>query len=205
MRKGMFIAICGVDGSGKGTQIELLKEKLNHNEHIVFTREPGGTLIAEKIRGIIVNEDLDPLTEAYLFAAARREHIVKLIKPALEQNKVVISDRFVYSSLVYQGLGRNLGMEFIDDLNKPIIEDCYPDKVIFLDLEPEIGLSRINNNNRESNRLDNEDLDFYKKCRDGYLELASKEPNKFIIINANQKPEEVFKDIFDNLKNLLLD
>lgn len=204
MRKGMFIAICGVDGSGKGTQIELLKEKLNNNKHIIFTREPGGTLIAEKIRGIIVNEDLDPLTEAYLFAAARREHIVKLIKPALEQNKVVISDRFVYSSLVYQGLGRNLGMNFIDNLNKPVIEDCYPDKVIFLDLEPEIGLSRINNNNRESNRLDNEDLEFYKKCRDGYLELAKKEPNKFIIINANQKPEEVFKDIFDNLKNILL-
>lgn len=202
MKKGKFIVICGVEGSGKGTQINLIKEHFKGNDNIVFTREPGGTDIAEKIRDIILNEDIDPLTEAYLFAAARREHIIKKIKPSLEEGKTIICDRFVYSSLVYQGLGRNLGINFIDRLNKPVIEGFYPDKIIYLDLEPEIGLERIKKNNRETNRLDNEKLDFYKKCREGFLHLANNEPNKFIIINANQSEEKVFQDIKNNLKDL---
>ena len=122
MKKGKFIVICGVEGSGKGTQINLIKEHFKGNDNIVFTREPGGTDIAEKIRDIILNENIDPLTEAYLFAAARREHIINKIKPSLEEGKTIICDRFVYSSLVYQGLGRNLGINFIDSLNKPVIE-----------------------------------------------------------------------------------
>lgn len=202
MKKGKFIVICGVEGSGKGTQINLIKEHFKGNDNIVFTREPGGTDIAEKIRDIILNEDIDPLTEAYLFAAARREHIIKKIKPLLEEGKTIICDRFVYSSLVYQGLGRNLGIDFVDELNRPVIEGFYPDKVIYLDLEPEIGLERIKKNNRETNRLDNEKLDFYKKCREGFLHLANNEPNKFIIINANQSEEKVFQDIKNNLKDL---
>lgn len=202
MKKGKFIVICGVEGSGKGTQINLIKEHFKGNDNIVFTREPGGTDIAEKIRDIILNEDIDPLTEAYLFAAARREHIMKKIKPSLEEGKTIICDRFVYSSLVYQGLGRNLGINFIDRLNKPVIEGFYPDKIIYLDLEPEIGLERIKKNNREINRLDNEKLDFYKKCREGFLHLANNEPDKFIIINANQSERKVFQDIKNNLKDL---
>lgn len=202
MKKGKFIVICGVEGSGKGTQINLIKEYFKGNDNVIFTREPGGTNIAEKIRDIILNEDIDPLTEAYLFAAARREHIIKKIKPLLEEGKTIICDRFVYSSLVYQGLGRNLGINFIDRLNKPVIEGFYPDKVIYLDLEPEIGLERIKKNNRETNRLDNEKLDFYKKCREGFLHLANNEPNKFIIINANQSERKVFQDIKNNLKDL---
>lgn len=202
MKKGKFIVICGLEGSGKGTQINLIKEHFKGNNNVIFTREPGGTNIAEKIRDIILNEDIDPLTEAYLFAAARREHIIKKIKPSLEEGKTIICDRFVYSSLVYQGLGRNLGINFIDRLNKPVIEGFYPDKIIYLDLEPEIGLERIKKNNREINRLDNEKLDFYKKCREGFLHLANNEPNKFIIINANQSEEKVFQDIKNNLKDL---
>lgn len=202
MKKGKFIVICGVEGSGKGTQINLIKEHFKGNDNIVFTREPGGTDIAEKIRDIILNENIDPLTEAYLFAAARREHIIKKIKPSLEEGKTIICDRFVYSSLVYQGLGRNLGINFIDRLNKPVIEGFYPDKIIYLDLEPEIGLERIKKNNREINRLDNEKLDFYKKCREGFLHLANNEPDKFIIINANQSERKVFQDIKNNLKDL---
>lgn len=202
MKKGKFIVICGVEGSGKGTQINLIKEHFKGNDNIVFTREPGGTDIAEKIRDIILNENIDPLTEAYLFAAARREHIIKKIKPLLEEGKTIICDRFVYSSLVYQGLGRNLGINFIDSLNKPVIEGFYPDKVIYLDLEPEIGLERIKKNSRETNRLDNEKLDFYKKCREGFLHLANNEPDKFIIINANQSERKVFQDIKNNLKDL---
>ena len=202
MKKGKFIVICGVEGSGKGTQINLIKEHFKGNDNIVFTREPGGTDIAEKIRDIILNENIDPLTEAYLFAAARREHIIKKIKPLLEEGKTIICDRFVYSSLVYQGLGRNLGIDFVDRLNRPVIEGFYPDKIIYLDLEPEIGLERIKKNNRETNRLDNEKLDFYKKCREGFLHLANNEPNKFIIINANQSEEKVFQDIKNNLKDL---
>jgi len=202
MKKGKFIVICGLEGSGKGTQINLIKEHFKGNNNVIFTREPGGTNIAEKIRDIILNEDIDPLTEAYLFAAARREHIIKKIKPLLEEGKTIICDRFVYSSLVYQGLGRNLGINFIDRLNKPVIEGFYPDKVIYLDLEPEIGLERIKKNNRETNRLDNEKLDFYKKCREGFLHLANNEPNKFIIINANQSERKVFQDIKNNLKDL---
>lgn len=202
MKKGKFIVICGLEGSGKGTQINLIKEHFKGNNNVIFTREPGGTNIAEKIRDIILNEDIDPLTEAYLFAAARREHIIKKIKPLLEEGKTIICDRFVYSSLVYQGLGRNLGINFIDRLNKPVIEGFYPDKIIYLDLEPEIGLERIKKNNREINRLDNEKLDFYKKCREGFLHLANNEPDKFIIINANQSERKVFQDIKNNLKDL---
>lgn len=202
MKKGKFIVICGLEGSGKGTQINLIKEHFKGNNNVIFTREPGGTNIAEKIRDIILNEDIDPLTEAYLFAAARREHIIKKIKPLLEEGKTIICDRFVYSSLVYQGLGRNLGIDFVDRLNRPVIEGFYPDKIIYLDLEPEIGLERIKKNNRETNRLDNEKLDFYKKCREGFLHLANNEPNKFIIINANQSEEKVFQDIKNNLKDL---
>lgn len=202
MKKGKFIVICGLEGSGKGTQINLIKEHFKGNNNVIFTREPGGTNIAEKIRDIILNEDIDPLTEAYLFAAARREHIIKKIKPLLEEGKTIICDRFVYSSLVYQGLGRNLGIDFVDRLNRPVIEGFYPDKVIYLDLEPEIGLERIKKNNRETNRLDNEKLDFYKKCREGFLHLANNEPDKFIIINANQSERKVFQDIKNNLKDL---
>lgn len=204
MKKGFFLNIDGLDGSGKGLQIENIIKYLSEKDiSFIRTREPGGTTVAEKIRDIIVNEDIDPITETYLFASARREHVKKVIKPALNEGKFIVCDRYVYSSLAYQGYARGLGVDFVHKLNLPAIEGCYPDKVIYLDLEPEIGLARINENDREVNRLDNEKIDFYRKCRECYLELAKKEPDRFIIINANQSPEEVFNDIKKVLKKLI--
>lgn len=201
--KGIFIDIEGGEGAGKTFQIEKLRLQLE-KEGItcVKTREPGGGKVSERIRDIILTEDIDPYTEAYLFASARREHVVNLIKPSLKEGKFVLCDRFVHSSIVYQGYARNLGMDYIRELNDKAVDGCYPDIVFYLDIEPEVGLSRIKNNNRETNRLDNEAMEFHKKVREGFLKLAE-EDNTFIVINANQSPDEVFNDIWTNLKKLI--
>lgn len=200
MRKGSFLVLEGVEGSGKGTILNLITDYLSkQNIDFVKTREPGGTFISEKIRDIIVNENIDGVTEAYLFASARRDHVENLIKPALQDGRNVLCDRFVYSSLAYQGHARGLGMDFIAKLNEPVINGCYPDTVIYLDLKPEIGLERIRVNNREENRLDNESIEFHRKVREGYLMLADLEPEKFVVINADRTPEEIFNEIVNKV------
>lgn len=199
-----FISVEGVDGAGKGVQIEKIVGYLKGLGYDVLqTREPGGTIISEKIREVIFMDNVDPLTEAYLFASARRQLVQEKILPALKKGKIVITDRFVDSSIVYQGKGRGLGMEFIEQLNAPAVSGCMPFKTIYLDLEPEIGLKRIRVNGRESNRLDNEAIDFYKKNREGFLYLAKKYPDRYIVINANKSIEEVFNDIKESVLNPL--
>ena len=198
----MFIVFEGGEGSGKSLQLEMLYSFLKERGfNCVKTREPGGGKVSEKIRNIILNENIDKYTEAYLFASARREHIINFIKPSLKEDKVVLCDRFVYSSIVYQGYARNLGVDYIRELNDKAVDGYYPDVVFYLDLEPEVGIYRIKKNNRETNRLDNEDINFHKKVREGFLDLA-KSDNKFIIINANQSPEEVFNEILEHLKKI---
>ena len=196
---GKFIVFEGGDGTGKTTQINLIKEYLEKKGlNVVKTREPGGVETAEKIRNIILEDNIDPVTEALLFAGARREHLKEKVIPALNDKKVVLCDRFIYSSLAYQGHARGLGIENVYNINQFAIEDLMPDLTILLELDSvNDGLERINTNrSSEINRLDLEGLDFHNKVREGYSKVAEMFPgNHCIKINASQPIEFMFEDI----------
>lgn len=192
-----FITIEGVAGAGKTTLIDSLKTELVQQlaEKVVFTREPGGSKVAEDIRQIVLNpdyaNDIDNRTEALLFAASRRQHLVDIVLPALAENKIVISDRYIDSSIAYQGGGRGLGVESILEINRFAIDDTWPDLTLYLDLEPEIGLQRIQKRESDKNdRLDFDQLDFHQKVRKAYLEIAE-QSDRFAVIDASQGPEEI--------------
>lgn len=202
---GFIISIEGGEGSGKGTVIKKLKEMF---PDFVFTREPGGCKIAEQIRNVIVDKEnvgMTPITEAMLFAAARNQHLVDKVIPALNEGKVVLFDRYYDSSLVYQGIARGLGMETVWEINKVAVGDCIPKLTIYLDIEPEKGLARIMENNRETNRLDLESMDFHNKIRNGYLEIVKMFPDRIKIVNADQSPEAVFQDVMILINKLLVE
>lgn len=198
LKKGIFIVLEGGDGTGKSTQANLMAEYLKSNnfDSVVLTREPGGVDTAEKIRDIILNEDIDPITEALLFASARREHLVKKVIPALNEGKIVICDRFLYSSLAYQGHARDLGIETVYNINSLVVEDCFPDLTIMLDLNAETGINRIFNNRvEETNRLDKESLEFHSKVREGYKIVSEMYSDELVFIDASKSIEDVFEDI----------
>lgn len=206
---GLFITFEGGEGSGKTTIIEKVCDYLEEiNKDYILTREPGGTNISEQIRNVILdrkNTEMDGLTEAYLYAASRNQHMTEKVIPALKENKIVMSDRFVDSSIVYQGYVRGFGMDTIFNLNKDAIfhnnKYWMPDLTIYFDLEPEIGLSRIaKNKNREVNRLDLEKIDFHNKVREGYLKWAKENPNRIKIIDASKTIEEVAQDVIQLIK-----
>lgn len=192
----LFITLEGPEGSGKTSAINKVKEILESEGHkIVMTREPGGTAISEQIREVILNKEntsMDPRTEALLYAASRRQHLVEKIWPSVKEGKIVICDRYLDSSLAYQGFARNLGVEDILKINMYATENTFPDLTLLFDLDPEIGLGRINaDKNREVNRLDLEKLSFHKAVREGYLKLAKMYPERFVIIDASKSKEEV--------------
>lgn len=202
MNKGKFIVFEGGEGSGKTTMIELIYNLLIENGiDCIKTREPGGIKISEDIRSIILDKNntaMDGRTEALLYAAARRQHLVEKVIPALESNKVVLCDRFIYSSLAYQGYAREIGLQDVYMINKFAIEDFMPDLNILFDLNPEVGLQRINKSeSREINRLDLEKIDFHNKVREGYKILAKDEKNKIVVINAEKSIDEIFLEIKD--------
>ena len=194
----MFITLEGPEGSGKTTAVEAAVKRLQEMGYeIVRTREPGGTPIAEQIRNVILdkgNTAMDPRTEALLYAASRRQHLVEKVWPALKEGKIVICDRYLDSSLAYQGGARGLGVDNILNINLFATENTWPDLTLLFDIKPELGLARINANaDREVNRLDLEKLDFHNKVRDTFLKLAKKYPDRFVIIDASQSREEVAK------------
>lgn len=198
LKRGIFIVLEGGDGTGKSTQANLIAQYLENNgfESVLLTREPGGVDTAEKIRDIILNEDIDPITEALLFASARREHLVKKVIPALNEGKIVICDRFLYSSLAYQGYARGLGIETVYNINSLVVEDCFPDLTIMLDLNAETGINRIFNNRvEETNRLDKESLEFHSKVREGYRIVSEMYSDELVFIDASKSIEGVFEDI----------
>jgi dTMP kinase len=202
MSKAFFITIEGGEGSGKGTLINNLKGAY---PEFVFTREPGGTRISEQIREIIVGKDnteLVPEAEALLFAAARAQHMSEKIIPAIERGKTVVSDRFIDSNFAYQGYARGLGMDKIMRANELAIGGHMPDMTIYLDIDPEVAFKRIAENNRETNRLDLESMEFHKKVREGYLTVAEMHPKRYRIINADQTPNEVFEDVVNAIEEL---
>ena len=192
----MFITIEGPEGSGKTTATNKVIEELSKlGYNVVRTREPGGTPISEQIRNVILdkaNTAMDPRTEALLYAAARRQHLVEKVWPLAREGKIVICDRYIDSSLAYQGGARGLGIQNIIDINMFATENTWPDLTLLFDIEPELGLKRIAANaSREVNRLDLEKLDFHKKVRETFLELAKDQPNRFVIIDASKSQEEV--------------
>ena len=194
----MFITIEGPEGSGKTTAVDTaVKELEKMGYQIVRTREPGGTPIAEQIRNVILDKNntaMDQRTEALLYAASRRQHLVEKVWPALKQGKIVICDRYLDSSLAYQGGARGLGVDSILQVNSFATEGTFPDLTLLFDIKPEIGLARIAaNSNREVNRLDLEKIDFHNKVRNTFLELAKRYPERYVVIDASQSREEVAK------------
>ena len=198
----MFITLEGPEGSGKTTAVNYAVSKLEEMGYqIVRTREPGGTPIAEQIRNVILdkaNTAMDKRTEALLYAASRRQHLVEKVWPALKEGKIVICDRYLDSSLAYQGGARGLGVDNVLNINMFATEGTFPDLTLLFDIEPEIGLARIAANaNREVNRLDLEKLEFHKTVRNTFLELAKRYPERYIIIDASKAREDVAKDTLD--------
>ena len=198
----MFITLEGPEGSGKTTAVNAAVrelEKLGYS--IVRTREPGGTPIAEQIRNVILdkaNTAMDPRTEALLYAASRRQHLVEKVWPAVKEGKIVICDRYLDSSLAYQGGARGLGIDNILNINMFATEGTFPDLTLLFDIDPEVGLARIAANaSREVNRLDLEKLDFHKNVRNTFLDLAKRYPDRFVIIDASKSQEEVARATLD--------
>lgn len=201
MKSGFFITFEGPDGAGKTTIISMVAKEL---KDAMLTREPGGIDIAEQIRRVILDKEntaMDPRTEALLYAAARRQHLVEKVKPAIEEGKMVLCDRFVDSSLAYQGYARGLGIDEVFSINQFAIEQMMPDLTIYFDIEPELGLQRINKNKgREVNRLDLENLDFHHKVREGYHLLMERFPDRIVKIDASGEVVDVFTKTMEVLK-----
>ncbi|ACU78853.1 dTMP kinase [synthetic Mycoplasma mycoides JCVI-syn1.0] len=205
----MFITFEGMDGSGKTTALLKVKEELERlNYKVLITREPGGEAIAEQIRQIILdnkNKDMDAWTEALLFIASRNQHLQKVIKPALEKNIIVISDRFIDSTSAYQGSARNIGVDVVSEVQQIVLKNCLPDLTLFFDVSFSEAEKRMQIRGESSkNRLDKEKSDFKQKVYQGYLELVKNNPKRIKVIDANQDIDQVYnqaiKIILEKLK-----
>ena len=203
-QKGLFITFEGPDGSGKSTQITLLKNYLKGNGYkAVLTREPGGTPISEKIRDIILdkaNSEMSYMTEALLYAASRAQHVDQVIRPALSLGQMVISDRFVDSSIVYQGCGRKLG-DSVEIINRYAMGDCVPDVTFLLKLDPKIGIKRASGG--VPDRIESEKLSYHRDVYDAYIKLEKKYPRRIVGIDASGGIEQIHKEITDRIDELL--
>lgn len=197
--KGIFITFEGTEGSGKTTIIEDIESSLLLKGYKVKrTREPGGSKISEDIRKIILdvkNTDMDVYTEALLYAASRRQHLIDVVIPYLEKGYIILCDRYIDSSLAYQGYARKIGINEVYQINQFATNGLLPDLTIYIDVTPEVGLSRIEANNRNQNRLDLENINFHHLVYQGYQEVAKMFPERFHIINGEQSIEAVNKDV----------
>ncbi|MFS9151614.1 dTMP kinase [Streptococcus sp. HMSC067H01] len=206
MSKGFLVSLEGPEGAGKTSVLEALIPILeDRGIEVLSTREPGGVLIGEKIREVILDPshtEMDPKTELLLYIASRRQHLVEKVLPALAAGKLVIMDRFIDSSVAYQGFGRGLDKEAIDWLNEFATDGLKPDLTLYFDIEVEEGLARIAaNSDREVNRLDMEGLNLHRKVRQGYLSLLEKEANRIVKIDASLPLDQVIA----NTQQLLFD
>lgn len=205
---GVFITFEGGEGSGKTTIANMIQKTLTQEGyHVVLTREPGGVEIAEKIRDIIHDVkyiNMDRKTEALLYAASRRQHLVEKVIPALENDAIVICDRFVDSSMVYQGIARGIGIDEVYQMNLFATENILPKRTIFFDIQPEDGLKRVyENKDREVNRLDLENIDFHRKVYQGYLSLCDKFPNRIVKIDASLDIDHVYQQVLKKIREIL--
>ena len=205
--KGKFITFEGPEGSGKTSVISAVKAYLeNEGFDILTTREPGGIQIAEDIRDIILNKEntmMDAHAEALLFAASRAQHYYEKVIPALEENKVILCDRFIDSSLAYQGHARGLGIDEVYNINKFAIGNNLPDLTIFIDVPPSVGLERVFTNTRKVDRLDLESIDFHNKVYEGYMIISEKFKDRIVIIDGTKTVEEVIQDAINVVTKIL--
>lgn len=200
---GKFITIEGTDGSGKTTVIKYLQQYLEEKGYnVVVTREPGGVELSEKIRNLLLTEEMDARTEVLLFAASRREHIVKKILPELENGSIILCDRFVDSSVSYQAYGRQLNENDILNINSYALDGLVPDATFYFDVNIETGLERTKYR-RDNNKLDNEQQDFYIRVKAGYDAMAKKYPERVVVIDANKELEEVKTSAINKLERLI--
>ena len=209
----MLITLEGIEGSGKTTQIDYIAAYLQKSGlDYIITKEPGGTRLGEKIRSILLdpgNMNIHPMTELLLYAADRVQHIRELISPMIETGKIVICDRFCDSTTVYQGFTRGIDVSLIQQLNRLVLEGLVPDITFVLDLDPEIGLKRawkqIKDGSRSEaeTRFENEKLQFHESVRNGYLELARQEPDRFVVVDASRDPLKVSEQMLEYLEKYL--
>lgn len=206
--RGIFITIEGPDGSGKTTALQQVVPRLQQemNRKVVATREPGGSPIAEKIRSLILDPshtDMDSRTEALLYAASRRQHLIEKVLPVLESGDVIFCDRFVDSSIAYQGYARGIGEEGIREINEFATEGIEPDLTLYIDVPAEVGIQRIHANldEREYNRLDQEKLAFHEKVRAGYQQLAKANPERIVVVDGTMSREAVAEACYQIIKN----
>lgn len=205
---GLFVSMEGPDGSGKTLQMDLLEERLRKEGYDVLrSREPGGTAIGEEIRKILLGSDfteMDPLTEALLFASSRRQHVVEKIRPALQEGKIVLLDRYVDSSLVYQGIGRGLGMDFVQKINDIAIEGLQPDVTWMVYVDYEEGLRRkMAQSGHTMDRMEEQSDEFHRQINLGYYSLVERDPKRVILIDGARTPEEVHQDIWNRMQAYL--
>lgn len=205
----LFITFEGGDGSGKSTQVNLLKDYLdNLNFETIKTREPGGTPSAEILRDLLTTGEVEkwtPMSEALLMWASRYEHLIQVIEPALNSGKNVICDRFYDSTYAYQGVAHNLGIDKMEKLKKIIIGDIEPDVTFVLDIDPKLGLKRSLDRSNQENRFENYNIDFHNKIRSAFLEIAKKNKNRCVVVDASLNEQEINNLIITVIDNLITD
>lgn len=207
-KKGLFISFEGGEGVGKSTQIELLKTSLTKkNLNVLSTREPGGTKEGELIRKFLVSGEIsswDSYSESLLFNALRREHINKIINPSLLKGDIVLCDRFIDSTIVYQGVGGGINQTLLLSLHKNFCYDLYPDITFFLSLDPKVGIERtLSRNNKTENRFENMGLSYHQKIQDGFKALSDKNNKRFFEINAELSVEKISNQIYDHVISII--
>jgi dTMP kinase len=209
MTSGYFLAIEGIEGSGKTTQVTRLEQVVRATgRNTTVTKEPGGTPLGNRIRAILLDpheEGMDPLSELFLYAASRRQHVVELIRPSLERGAIVLCDRFTDATLAYQGFGRMIDLDRLRQINEWATDGIRPDLTVILDIAESIGLDRARTRNVEKNlqgegRLEGEDVRFHRRVREGYLALAAAEPERYAVVDANGSPDEVFERLLATLR-----
>lgn len=205
----LFITFEGGDGSGKSTQVNLLKNYLdNLNFETIKTREPGGTPSAEILRDLLTTGEVEkwtPMSEALLMWASRYEHLIQVIEPALNSGKNVICDRFYDSTYAYQGVAHNLGIDKMEKLKKIIIGDIEPDVTFVLDIDPKVGLKRSLDRSNQENRFESYNIDFHNKIRSAFLEIAKKNKNRCVVVDASLNEQEINNLIITVIDNLITD
>jgi dTMP kinase len=202
----VFISFEGIDGVGKSTQIRLAEEYLRGlGRDVLTTFEPGGTELGQEIRNLLLHRkgDVSPRSEALLYAADRAHHVATKIRPALAEGKIVITDRYLDSSVAYQGAGRKLSAEEVRNISVWAVDGLLPDLTILLDLDAAKAAERRETTGQEADRLEREKLDFFEAVRSEFLKLAAVEPNRFLVVDAEQTPEEIFEKILAKLNELL--
>ena len=200
----MFITFEGGEGSGKTSLIANVFDALSKKYPVIKTREPGGSLVAEAIRDVVLNpkyHEIKPHTEALLYAASRAQHLDEVIKPALEKKHIVLCDRYIDSSLAYQGIARNLGVDFVLDINQYALK-TMPELTFYIDLDPKIGLKRIANR-FDLDRLDQENIAFHEQVRNGYLKLVDMYPKRLVKIDGTQSLDAITKIILKTIERIL--